>query len=183
MPSPTHLIVPTTQLRYPTRPDRKLTVPCRGCTPCNAYQFEQHNALNPVHLGTKQSAPSHLLTPLTWMSLISSGDGGGGATLSSCFGILRERLLRGFDAEAWKARLMSSVVKESVERLRGMFDWGIVEVILVGLCRYRQNRVYADMCFVIVGDDRASSGCSGLFLVGRHVRRWRRRKAFTITWE
>jgi hypothetical protein len=40
-------------------------------------------------------------------------------------------LLRGFEAEAWKARAMSSVLKESLRGRRGASDgWGRVEVML-----------------------------------------------------
>ena len=39
-------------------------------------------------------------------------------------------MLRGFDAEAWKARAMSSVLKESLRGRRGVSDgWGRVEVM------------------------------------------------------
>ena len=39
--------------------------------------------------------------------------------------------MRGFDAEAWKARAMSSVLKESLRGRRGVSDgWGRVEVML-----------------------------------------------------
>ena len=40
-------------------------------------------------------------------------------------------MLRGFEAEAWKARAMSSVLKESLRGRRGASDgWGRVEVML-----------------------------------------------------
>ena len=72
--------------------------------------------------------------PKTEAGLEGSGDGGG-TQISSCWTTRRERLLRGFDAEAWKARAMSSVLKESLRGRRGASDgWGRVEVMLTVLC-------------------------------------------------
>jgi hypothetical protein len=68
--------------------------------------------------------------PKTEAGLEGSGDGGG-TQISSCWTTRRERLLRGFDAEAWKARAMSSVLKESLRGRRGASEgWGRVEVML-----------------------------------------------------
>lgn len=68
--------------------------------------------------------------PKTDAGLEGRGDGGGTQISSAC-ATRRERLLRGFDSEAWKARVMSSVLKESLRGRRGVSDgWGRVEVIL-----------------------------------------------------
>lgn len=70
--------------------------------------------------------------PKTEAGLEGSGEGGGTQISSAC-ATRRERLLRGFEAEAWKARVMSSVLKESLRGRRGAWEgWGRVEVIFVG---------------------------------------------------
>lgn len=72
-------------------------------------------------------------TPKTEAGLEGSGDGGG-TQISSAWATRRERLLRGFEAEAWNARVMSSVLKESLRGRRGAWlGWGRVEVIFVVL--------------------------------------------------
>ena len=84
--------------------------------------------------------PSYFRCDLLWLfsrwpqaelGLDTSGDGGG-TVVSSCWTILIERWLRGFDAAAWTALVISSVLKEA---MRGSWGWfagiGIVDVILI----------------------------------------------------